>query len=60
MGSHLDEYNAKIRMSKQERNRERLSAEGKENMGIISKAMPSSNKGSVGVLFRELAHTVEP
>jgi hypothetical protein len=33
-----------------------LPAVGKENTRVISKAVPSLNKGSMGILFRESTH----
>lgn len=32
-------------------------AAGKESLGVISKAMPASNKGSINVLFGEAIQT---
>jgi hypothetical protein len=49
MSLPLDEY--KVRVEK-----DLLPAAGKESMGVISKAVPSSTKMGMGILFREPIH----
>jgi hypothetical protein len=44
---------SKARKSK---NRDLLTAAGKGSPGVISKEMPHSNKGSLGILFGEPIH----